>query len=98
MERPRRRRRSASALKTRVAELSHRLTDIERQLAMSTPPPVRVVVEKSYDEAKQEVAALLKHSGDLYPSDIAERLQLPYEQTIDILRDLYNRGVVAPVK
>jgi ribosomal protein S25 len=82
-------------LQSTLAELSSRLAAVERKLSEGRPE-VRLVRELDWEDALDRVAELLKAEGQLYPSEIAERLGLPYEQAITVLQALEHDGVVAP--
>jgi hypothetical protein len=45
--------------------------------------------------AKHKISTLLKERGELYPSDLADALGLPYEQVINVLELLLAEGTIS---
>ncbi len=49
------------------------------------------------EDARAKVATLLESTGEaLYPSDIADRLALPYDQVWIVLKQLQDADLIEP--
>ncbi len=77
------------ALITRIAALEERLDSVS-----STPIETRRIPD---DEAKQEIKSLFeeRHGEVLFPSDVAEELNLEYDLVVRLLTALQREGKIA---
>lgn len=58
--------------------------------------PARAGREIPRDQVKQAIIALFQESEILYPSDIVFSLDADYDQVMDILRELQEKGAIRP--
>ena len=82
-----------SELREEIRTLTTAVRALEETIAGRNASEARDV---SDEEAKSEVSALLMAREELYPSDIASELELPYDQVSRILDQLEADGAVAP--
>jgi hypothetical protein len=85
-----------SELAAAIQRLEATLASLEKQIAEAMPlsPPVRTV---SDGDAKKEIKQFFEASHDetLYPSDIADVLNLNYELVERLVWELENEGKIA---
>lgn len=63
---------------------------IESQLKLFKSPKVIVIEEMSKEEAKKKICNFLnKIDGEIYPSDIASKLNIDYDLTIEIIEIVF---------
>lgn len=79
-----------------LSEIKEEIRDFKEEYASTESENVIIVREIPYEEAKKIVEEYLaKKEGEiLYPSEIAEALQLPYDQVHEIVLELIEEGKV----
>lgn len=80
-------------LREKVQTLEDQMSSLIARLGLDQPPPRRI----TKSEAKREVAAYFQAHQDetIFPSDIADELNIDYDVVVDAIRQLERAGTIA---